>query len=296
MGGALMVSKYNPKNFIFAFVKRIDEDDIVAFAYQLTYSLLLAVFPFLIFLFTLIGYSDLDSRAILSTLDSSLPDNVFNLINDVVTDIVENQRSGLMSLSVFLSIYAASGGFRAFMKGTNKAMGLKDERSLPLKYLFSIFWVILFALTILLALIGIVFGQQLLDLASYYFPNLPFEGLIELLRIILPISFIFILILAFYIFVPAKKVKLRHAFPGAIFSTFTWTLFTLIFQKYVDNFANYSRFYGALGAVIALMLWLLLTSLILLLGVELNAMLIERKNIEDPFMYPIKKVKQKLRR
>ncbi len=291
-----MVKINSPKKFLLALLKRIDEDNIVAFAYQLTYSLLLAVFPFLIFLFTLIGYSDLDSSAILSTLDSSLPDNVFNMINDIVTDIVDSQRGGLMSLSVFLSIYAASGGFRAFMKGTNKALGISDERFLPLKYLLSIFWVILFALTILLALIGIVFGQQLLDLASYYFPGLPFEGLIKLLRIILPVSFIFILILAFYIFVPAKKVKFRHAFPGAIFSTFTWTVFTLVFQKYVDNFANYSRFYGALGAVIALMLWLLLTSLILLLGVELNAMLIETKNIDDPFMYPVKNIKRRLRR
>ena len=291
-----MVKINSPKKFLLALLKRIDEDNIVAFAYQLTYSFLLAVFPFLIFLFTLIGYSDLDSSAILSTLDSSLPDNVFNMINDIVTDIVDSQRGGLMSLSVFLSIYAASGGFRAFMKGTNKALGISDERFLPLKYLLSIFWVILFALTILLALIGIVFGQQLLDLASYYFPGLPFEGLIKLLRIILPVSFIFILILAFYIFVPAKKVKFRHAFPGAIFSTFTWTVFTLVFQKYVDNFANYSRFYGALGAVIALMLWLLLTSLILLLGVELNAMLIETKNIDDPFMYPVKNIKRRLRR
>ncbi|SHF06186.1 YihY/virulence factor BrkB family protein [Alkalibacter saccharofermentans] len=291
-----MVKINSPKKFLLALLKRIDEDNIVAFAYQLTYSLLLAVFPFLIFLFTLIGYSDLDSSAILSTLDSSLPDNVFNMINDLVTDIVDSQRGGLMSFSVFLSVYSAAGGFRAFMKGTNKALGINDERSLPLKYLLSIFWVVLFALTILLALIGIVFGQQLLDLASYYFPKLPFEGLVDLLRVILPVVFIFMLILAFYIFVPAKKVKFRYAFPGAIFSTFTWTVFTLVFQKYVDNFANYSRFYGALGAVIALMLWLLLTSLILLLGVELNAMLIETKNIDDPFMYPVKNIKQRLRR
>jgi membrane protein len=263
--------------------QRADKDHMVAYAYQLTYSLLLAVFPFLIFLFTLIGYSNLDSAPILELLQSTLPKNIYELIASVVIDIVDRQRSGLMSLSVFLAVYAASAGFRAFMKATNEALGLKEERNIVTIYLLSLFFVILFALTILLSLIGIVFGQQILDLITHYIPTLPLENLLQILRILLPVAFVFFLILNFYIFVPAKRLRFRYALPGAAFSTITWIVFTFVFQYYVDQFSNYSRFYGALGAVVALMLWLLLTSQILLLGVEWNAVLMELKEVDNPF-------------
>ncbi|MBF7096048.1 YihY/virulence factor BrkB family protein [Alkalibacter mobilis] len=275
-----------PKEFILLFMKRIDQNNLIAYAYQLTYSLLLALFPFLIFLFTLVGYINLDSGEILSAIQNSLPENIFSLLSSIVIDIVDKQRTGLMSLSVFLAVYSSSGGFRAFMKGTNQALGIQDDRNVLVKFLLSIFWVIIFATTILLSLLGIVFGRQIISLITSYFPVLPLENIISFLRIVLPIAFLFLMILNFYIFVPAKRVKFRFAFPGAIFSTLSWVAFTFAFQYYVDNYANYSRFYGALGAVIALMLWLLLTSIILLLGVEFNAVLIELKKIDDPYMKP----------
>jgi membrane protein len=71
-----------------------------------------------------------------------------------------------------------------------------------------------------------------------------------------------------------------QAMPGAIFTTITWVLLTLAFRFYVDQFANYSRFYGALGALIALMIWLQLISTVLLLGVEVNAVLLSRRGID----------------
>lgn len=283
-----MFSKIEPIAFIKLLIKRTEEDNLVAYAYQLTYSLLLAVFPFLIFLFTLIGYSNLDAAPILEFLRTALPDNSYHLIASIVLDIVDQQHSGLMSISVFLTIYSSSAGFRAFMNGTNIALGLKDTRHFLIKYLLSFFYVLLFALTILLSLIGIVFGQQILNLITYYIPQLPLENLLKVLRIVLPLSFVFLLILFFYVFVPVKRLRFRYAFPGALFFTGTWSVFTFAFQYYVDQFGNYSRFYGTLGAVIALMLWLLLTSQILLIGAEWNAVLLEMKQVERPFIYDLR--------
>lgn len=271
--------------FLRMFVQYADKNNLVAYSYQLTYSLLLAVFPFLIFLFTLVGHSNLDSGPILEFLESTLPSSIYHLIASIVVDIVDQQRSGLMSLSVFLAVYSASAGFRAFMSGTNKALGLEDKRHVLIRYGLSLFLVLLFAVTILLSLVGIVFGQQIMSLILHYFPGLPTENLLRFLGIVLPLVFVFFLILCFYIFVPARRLKLVYALPGAFFSTFTWALFTFAFQWYVDGFTNYSRFYGALGAVVALMLWLLLTSYILLFGVELNAILLEIRNIEEPFIH-----------
>jgi membrane protein len=274
--------------FLKTLFKRVTEDDSLAFAYQLTYSLLLSFFPFLIFLLTLVGYSSIDSSEILSRMQGALPGEVYSLTAGIVTEVVDQQRGSLLGLSVFLAIYSSSGGFRAFMKGTNKAMDMDDRRNIVVKFLSSIIWVVLFAATIIMALIGIVFGNQILSLIASYFPTLPLEGVVQILRFALPIAMIFVLFVLFYVFVPARNVRFRYAFPGAMFATIGWLLATFAFQVYVNNFSNYSRFYGSLGAVIALMLWLLITSIIMLLAAEINALLIELKKAEDPYFTILK--------
>jgi membrane protein len=85
-------------------------------------------------------------------------------------------------------------------------------------------------------------------------------------------------------FIPAHDVKLKYAFPGAVFSTITWIIVTVLLQYYINNFSNYSRFYGALGAVIALMLWLLWTSIVMIVGASLNSFLIQVNAVDNPYI------------
>jgi len=270
--------------FISKFIKKIVEDDCLVYAYKLTYGLLLSLFPFFIFLFTLIAYLKLDSSYILRVLQQNLPTSIYEAIISQVLDLVEVQRSGLLSISVFLTIYTASGGFRAFMNGINKAMNIKETRNLLLQYLGSIFWVILLTLGIVLSLVGIVFGKQLMQIISTYIPVIPMEGVLNLFRVVIPIALIFMIMILFYMFIPAHDVKLKYAFPGAVFSTITWIAVTVLLQYYINNFSNYSRFYGALGAVIALMLWLLWTSIVMIVGASLNSFLIEVNEVENPYI------------
>ncbi len=251
------------------------------YAYHLTYNLLLSFFPFLIFLMTLVSYTNLDSTAILSSLETYLPIEVYTFVSEIVIDVIDQQRDGLMSFSVLFAIYAASGGFRSFMEATNRALGIEERRNIVFRVLLSILCVILFALAIVFALLGIVFGQQIMNLANKY-DLLPLNDLLQILRIIIPELMIFLIILAFYVFVPAHRVCLRCALPGAIFATSIWIIFTMLFQFYVNQFANYSRFYGTLGVVIILLLWLLLTSVIMLTGVVINGLLIELKITKVP--------------
>lgn len=263
--------------FVKELLAKVKENDSIAYAYQLTYSLLLSLFPFLIFLFTLVPYMNLDSAEILLILEQNLPNEVYDLVAGIVVDVVDMQRGGLMSLSVVLAVYSASAGFRAFMKGTNRAMGIHDHRNIVVKYILSISLVVLFAVSILLSLLGIVFGGQIIAAVTHYFPQIPLEGTINVLRLLLPVLLIFLLLSAFYVIIPNRKMTFTGAFPGAAFATVSWVVFTLVFQYYVDNFSNYSRFYGTLGAVVALMLWLLLTSIIMIFGAEINAIVLERR-------------------
>lgn len=274
----------NAMEFMNGFLKKINEDDSIAYAYQLTYGLLLAIFPFLIFLMTLIAYLGLDTSYVLNIMQTSFPEDIYELISGPVVDLVQNQRGGLLSASVFAAVYTSSGGFRAFMKGMNKAMGLKNNRGILYKYVISIVWVIMLATTILLALLGIVFGRQILGLITSYFPYFPAQGLIEVLRIIVPVALLFGILSLAYMFIPVRNIRFTYAFPGAVFSTLLWITVTFVFQFYINNFANYSRFYGTLGALIGLLLWLLLTSIIMIVGASLNSYLIERKKVKNPFI------------
>ncbi len=269
--------------FIQGFLKKIGEEDSIAYAYQLTYGLLLSIFPFLIFLFTLIAYLGLDANAVLNLIQNSLPEDIYEIMSGTVEQLINNKQGTLLSASVLLAMYTSSGGFRAFMTGVNKAMGLEDRRNIIYKYFISILWVLQLAVTILLALVGIVFGKQILNLINSYIPQFPAEGLVEVLGMVIPVALLFFVLCLAYMFVPAKNLRFKYAYPGAIFSTVTWIGFTLIFQIYINNFANYSRFYGTLGAVIGLLLWLNLTSIIMILGSSLNAYLISYRKIKYPY-------------
>jgi len=289
--GTVRVEMKKTIEFLKGFADKVNREDSIAYAYQLTYGLLLSIFPFLIFLMTLIAFLGLDRSYVLNLLRTSLPEEIYGLVSGPVVDLVETQRGGLLSASVLGAVYAASGGFRAFMKGMNKSMGFEDTRSFIYRYIISILWVLQLAVTILLALLGIVFGRQILDLISSNFSFIPTEGIVEILRIVIPIGLLFGVLSLAYMFIPYRNLKFRYAFPGALFSTLVWIAFTILFQFYINNFANYSRFYGTLGAVIGLLLWLSLTSIIMMLGASLNAYLIERRGIEDPYMKKRKKKK-----
>ena len=105
--------KRNFFKFIIYFIVKIREDDIFALAAQLAYYLILSFFPFLIFLLTLIGFSNLDSMEVLDGLRAMLPTNAFELIYNVIIEVIEKQHTGLLGASLLLVVWSASSAFRA---------------------------------------------------------------------------------------------------------------------------------------------------------------------------------------
>ena len=116
-------------DFIVYFIVKVNNDDIFALGAQLAYYLVLSFFPFLIFVMTLIGYSNLDSMQILDGLRTVLPTNVVELTSAVIIEVVEKQHGGLLGASAALTIWSASSAFRAILKGVNKAYNIKENRS-----------------------------------------------------------------------------------------------------------------------------------------------------------------------
>ena len=268
--------------FIAELVKKMNRDQAIPYAYQLTYSLIFAVFPFLIFLFTLLAFLNFDSGQVLSAMAKVMPGESFVMVRDIILNLLHNQQGGLLSISILTAIWSASAGFRAFIKALNNIYGVKEKRGAIKLYLSSLMFVLLLAVGILLSLVLIVFGNQIFDFI-YNNLHIDLSLLKSAIKYLFPLAIVFLMFTMMYMFVPSKNVRFRFAFPGAVFSTVAFMVVTFLFQVYVDNFANYSKFYGTLGTLIMLMLWILLLSEIMIIGAEINSVLIIKKAVPQPF-------------
>jgi membrane protein len=266
-------------NILMSLVAKIKKDDVFALSSQLAYYLVLSFFPFMVFLMTLVGFSSLSSSDILESLDVMLPKSVLELTQSTIKEIFDTQYKGLLWVSIFLMIWTSSSAFKAVIKSVNKAYDFEEDRSFIRLSIISMLGIFGLAMVIVLALGMLVFGNVIGDYITNYF------SLYKLIIILWNIfRYAFIVVVMIFIFIavyklaPAKRLTWKEVIPGAVFSTFGWVSVSFGFSFYIDNFSNYSRFYGSLGAVFVLMTWLFIISIIFILGVEINVVMVEMKN------------------
>jgi membrane protein len=227
---------------------------------------------------TLIGYSSVKSEEILIALSSILPNDIMKLVNSTIIDVVETRRSDLLSFSMITTIWTASNGFNAVIRGLNKAYDEKEKRPFWKVQLTAILCTIGLVLIIILSFALLVFGELGVKLlVTKLHGTSSLEFLIDFIRYLVGLTVMIIVFTIVYRYTPSKKLTLSETVPGAIFTTLGWTAVSIVFSFYVNNFGRYSKIYGSLGAVIALMSWLFISSVIILIGGEINATLAYRK-------------------
>lgn len=256
------------KNLVF----RFNDDDILALASMLSYSLILSLFPFLIFLMTLAGYSNLNSDYLILQLKPVLPDSAYALVSASIREILSIKNGSLLSLSFIFMIFSASSGFRAVIKGLNKAYDEEEHRSFIKIQVLSISCTFGLTAIIIITIFLLVFGQiitsKLAFIRNYSYAAMVLWNSLRYLIILSSMLFVFACL---YRYTPCRKLKWSEVVPGSIFSTIGWIIVSVGFSFYVNNFGNYSKVYGSIGAVIVLMTWVFLSSIIIILGGELNA-------------------------
>lgn len=265
-------------NIFIHLIAKIKKDDVFALASQLAYYLILSFFPFMVFLMTLVGFSKLSSTEILEGLSVMLPKSILELTKSTVREVFDNQYTGLLGISILLTMWTASSAFKAIIKSINKAYNLKENRSFIKRSIISMLGILALASIIILVLTMLVFGNVI----NHYIKNTnQLYRIVFILWYIFRYAFIFIIMIFIFVSIyrlaPAKKLTWKEVIPGAVFSTIGWVLVSFGFSYYIDNFNNYSRFYGSLGAVFILMTWLFLISMIFILGVEINFVTTEIK-------------------
>ncbi|MBZ9689225.1 YihY/virulence factor BrkB family protein [Clostridium estertheticum] len=265
-------------------VSRVIDDDITALAAQVTYYLLLSFFPFLLLLLSMLGYSNLKSNDVLVYLSKIMPKSTFDLIYTTVIDVFDKTSGNLVSLSIIGLIWTGSSGFTAIIKGLNKAYDEEETRAYWKIQVISILFMLGLAMVIIAAVALVVFGQMIGGMiVSRFHVSSKFILNWDIIRYLVTLTGMVFIFASLYHFTPCRKLTWIEVMPGATFSTLGWLLSSLGFAYYVNNFNNYSSVYGGIGGVIVLMLWLYITSIIILLGGEINAQLaFEREGKEKP--------------
>lgn len=257
-------------------VDHINDADVMGLSAQLAYFFLLSVFPFLLFLVTLLGFLPIEDRSFLDYIGAYLPNEVVNMMDSNLTYIMNNRSGGLLSISIIGTLWSASNGFNAITKSFNKAYRVEEDRSFILNRLIAlglmIGLVIMIAIALLLSVFGRVIGEQV-----FAFIGLDhYLSAWNTIRWVATSITFFVALLLLYKLAPNEKVKARHAIWGAVFATVFWQLTSLGFSYYVNTLGNYSATYGSLGTVIILMVWFYLFGIIITTGGVINAYIKER--------------------
>ncbi len=270
--------------FIDQLAYRFSKNYVVGSGAQLTYFLILSIFPFLIVLLNILSYTPLAREDVISNMIRFLPYDIQLIIEGFVNDIVSSSSQGLLSIAAIGGIWTASSGVKAIIRAINSAYDYTENRSfIKMKAISIIFTValLLLVLIVFLTLIaGQVVGYMLFDVVGL---GDFFSTLWNNLRFIIPLLFMIVFFALLYKYSPNvknnEKIKFVSTLPGAIFTTIGWIVTSLLFSYYVSNFGSYAITYGSLGGVIILLVWLFISSIIIVLGGEINATLEDlRKN------------------
>jgi len=248
--------------------------DMVTYAAALSYHLLLALFPFIIFLLTLLGglgLSDFFDR-ILRQARTALPPDGFLLLEQVVSEIRGQPREGLLSVSIILALWAASAGMRAVMNAINVAYAVTETRPPWKRFLLSLVYTIGLAILVVAAAGLMLVGPQAADwLADRFGVAARMAGLWAWLRWPVIIMLLLLTVALIYYFAPTIAQPFRYITPGSISAVMVWILASFGFSYYVDNFGVYGATYGSLGGMVVLLLYFFVAAAVLLLGAEINA-------------------------
>lgn len=244
------------------------------YAAAMAYYLLFALFPFFLFLTTLIGYLPIPGLldSILGMMQRFLPEQAFVMVQDNIKALFGNKQGGLLSLGFVLALWTSSNAITSFMDIMNHLYQVQEGRPFWKVRLTAVFLVGILSLLIILSLILLMFGPKLGALIAD-FTHLGHIFEIGWNVMIAPAT-LFMLILAtalIYYFTPDVKQDWKWISPGAVFAIPVWLVASLAFSFYVNNFGSYNKTYGSIGAVIILLFWLYISGFIMLVGAEINS-------------------------
>ena len=267
------------KNYLVNLVRRVIVDDFLGMAAEMGFWFAIGIFPFMLFVMSFFGWLGKKSlmMPIIHFLDSVAPNQSVGLIKEVLEEVVIFQKGGLLAIFGFVvTVALASNAIFVIIKGLNRALGIEEYRNLIVTRIISVLMVFINAFVMFISVNLIIFGKIILQfLLNFIHMSDNFINIVMITR--WPVSFVVLYFMAFlnYYILPAtrghEKIKSKSSLPGTLFFCVFWLLGSWWFSVYINNLNTYNRVYVAIGAFAMLMVWLYWTSLIMLIGGEINS-------------------------
>ncbi len=265
------------KNFLVNLFNQFNENELLYMSNELTYKMVLATFPFLIYLINILTFMGIKFDILNSAYINALPDSVSIIITDFVSSVstvAQSQSlSSIVNISLVFAVWSSSSGFYSVMRGINRTYGIKDERRYLVQRLISVLLVLIFSLTLVMMSIFIVFA----DAITYFITYLGFKqfdfNFLGIFKYIIPGFFMLLNVMLLYKISSFKKIKFISTLPGAIITVITWVLTSFVYNIYINNFSKYNAVYGVIGSFMIFILWINIIAFVLLIGSQINSLL-----------------------
>ena len=265
-------------NLIQTVSRKIREDYVNVFSAQAAYYLIICVFPFGMFLLSLIQnlihYLPITQEEILVICSRIFPNTIDTFVSSIIEELYGKTSATILSVTGITTLWSASRSFLAITRGLETIYNITETRNYIVRRLLSAVYTLIFAVSLILLLVIFVFGNTLYGWIVVRLPFLAdFTLLVISMRTLFGLAFLTLFFLLIYIFIPNRKTRVFNELPGALLSSAGWMGFSFLYSFYIDNMSNFSSMYGSLTAVVLCMIWLYACMLILFLGAELNALL-----------------------
>lgn len=254
----------------------IQDDQVFNGAAALAYFLVLAIFPAVVFILSVLPYLNVPhlQEAIFGLLNQALPADAATLLDQTVSQIVSKQAGGLLTFGALFTVWSASAGIYALMQQLNVAYEIKERRAFWKVRCISILLMAIFVFLVIgsfsLIVLGGVIQSWVASLIGWSHPLLIFFATV---RWIIIAAALLLGISLIYSFGPDVTPKFRYVSPGGVAGAALIALSSIGVRLYVLFFGNDSAMYGSVGAIVILMLWLYLVGIALLVGGEINSIL-----------------------
>ena len=273
--------KKNVIQLMLGFVRRANGDHVSAYAAQAAYFLIMSFIPFILFLTTLIRYTPLSYNVVRDAIVGFVPGNLQTFVLSIVVEVYKRS-TAIVPLSALMALWASGKGMQAIINGLNTIYHVKETRNWLTNRIYSVFYMLLFVLAIIVTLLVLVLGNRIQVAAQKTIPILGrLMAKIMGARTLLVFAVLFVVLIMLVMLIvffdviftalPNKKLTFKSQLPGAFIIATAWLIFSYGFSLYFEFFPNFGNMYGSLTALIMVMLWLYVCMNLILYGAEINA-------------------------
>ncbi len=270
------------KRLIFSII----DNDFFGMSAEMGFMLVIGIFPFMLFLMAIFGWLGNQSlmEPIMIFLGNFMPEQAMNLIRTVLSEVMIFDQGGIMAIiGIIATTFLSMNAMAVVLKGLNRAYKVKETRNLIYTRILSLLMLLVDVMVLFLSINLIIFGRIIINfLFNHYYITTSIAKMLMLLR--WPIAFAALFLMAFlsYYILPDLKgneqFKRKSAIPGSFFFVIFWLAASWGFSIYVNNLKTYNMVYGTIGAFAVLMVWLYYTSILILIGGEINSQTYNRLN------------------